>query len=188
MGDTAKAVAESRRALDLEPDSPVIGVGVGWCLYHSRMFEAAVAQYRKALKLAPDFALAHGVLGMALERTRDYEGAIAEFNQALDLQGSVPFSLGGLGSAHALAGRRDEARRILRRMEELGKTQYVPAIYTAAVYAALGERERFLDQVRKAVDERSDYVIYLRTEPWADPLRSDPEFQKLLQTVSAKGF
>jgi formylmethanofuran dehydrogenase subunit B len=47
----------------------------------------------------------------------------------------------------------------------------------------LGDKDRGIEWTRKAVEERSDYVVYLGTEPWADALRSDPRFQQILQDV-----
>ena len=187
MGQPEKALAESRKAQVLDPSSLVIDVGVGWCYYHGRRFGEAIKEYRAALEISPDFGLAHAVLGMALEHRGAYAEAIGEFDKASQLGASPSFVLAGLGCAHALAGHTREARQALDQLDEAARKEYVPAVYRAAISAALGDKDHGIEWTLKAVDERSDYMIYLRTEPWADPLRADPRFQQILQEVQAQG-
>ena len=112
-----------------------------------------------------------------------YDDAISEYNKALALPVSRPFALTGLGRAYALSGRRVQAKRFIDELEQAARQQYVPAVYLAGVYSAWGDANQSLKWLRKAYDERSDYVVYLKTDPWADSLRSDPRFQKLLQQI-----
>ena len=182
-GQPEQALAEVKRAQALDPLSFVINMGVGWCLYHARRYDEAIEQYRATLDLNPNFSIAHSGLGMAYEQKHLYSDAIAEFNKALALPGSRAFALAGLGRAYVLGGRDRDARTVLDQLEQAAKRQYVPAVYPAAVYAVMGDKVQALKWTRQAYDERSDYMVYLKTEPWADSLRSDPNFQELLQLV-----
>jgi len=60
---------------------------------------------------------------------------------------------------------------------------YVPALFVSAVYTGLGDRDRAMQWLQKAYDERTEYLIFLNVEPMADPLRSDPRFKDLLRRV-----
>ena len=51
------------------------------------------------------------------------------------------------------------------------------------IYIGLGDKDKAFAALEQACDERSDYLVYLRSEPWADPLRSDPRFAKLLKKL-----
>src|SRR5438105_12607866 len=113
-----------------------------------------------------------------------FSDANAEYNKALALPGSRTFGLAGLGRAYVLSGKNREARQVLDELEATAKRHYVPAVYLAAIFAAMGDRERSIQWIGKAHDERSDYLVYLKTDPWADPLRSDPRFQHLVQLIS----
>ena len=186
MKQPDKALAEIQRAQEIDPISAVINVGVGFCLYHAHRFDAAIEQYRTTLHMDPGFALAHNTLGMAYQQAGSFDLAIAEFKKATDLQGSESLSMAGLGATYAVTGREQEARALLGQLEQAAKTHYVPAIYRAAIYAALGEKDRGVEWVRKGYEERSDYMIYLKTEPWADPLRSDPRFQEIVRLVESR--
>ena len=121
---------------------------------------------------------------MAYEGKKLYGDAIAEYNKGLALPGSRPFALAGLGRAYVLSGKHREARRVLNELESIAKQHYVPAVYLAAIFAAMGDKERSIQWMSKAHDERSDYLVYLATDPWADSMRQDPRFQRLAQLIS----
>jgi tetratricopeptide (TPR) repeat protein len=162
-----------------------INVGLGWCLYHAHRYDEAIQQYRSTLAIDPNFSLAHATLGMALVQKHSYDEAMAEFNKALALPGSHSFALANIARTYALSGKPAEARRVLRDLERSARQQYVPAMYIAAVYAALGESDPSIRWITKAFEERSDYMIYLRTEPSVDGLRSDPRFQEFLRIIAS---
>jgi tetratricopeptide (TPR) repeat protein len=184
-GQTDQALAEITRAEVLDPLSFVINVGVGWCLYHAHRYDDAIQQYRKALDLNPDFSLAHCTLGMALVQKKLYEEALVEFNKAKSLPGSPTVAMANIGGAYALSGRRAEARHVLAELLQSANQHYVPAIYIAAIYTALGDTKEAMRWMQQGYDERADYMVYLKTEPWADSLRTDPRFQHLMQVIAS---
>jgi Tfp pilus assembly protein PilF len=139
-----QAIAEVKRAQALDPFSIIINIGVGWCLYHSRRYDDAIQQYRATLDLNPNFSLTRGTLAMAYEGKQQYADAISEYNKALALPGSRPFALAGLGRAYGLSGKRGEARQVLDELQKTARQQYVPAVYFAAIYAAVGDKDQSL--------------------------------------------
>ncbi len=181
-----QALAEVRRAQALDPLSFSINVGLGWCLYHARRYDDAIAQYRSTLEIDPNFSLAHCTLGMAYAQKRLYPDALTEFNKALALPGSRSFALANIARTYALSGKVAESRKLLQELENSAKKQYVPAMYIAAIYAALGEGDRSIRWIQKAYAERSDYMVYLKTEPSVDAFRSNPRFQGLLKLIAGQ--
>ena len=184
-GQTDQAVSEIKQAQELEPLSFIINVGVGWCLYHARRYDEAIQQYRFSLTLNPDFPLTHCTLGMALVQKHLYDEAMAEFHKARVLRGSPTFAMANIAATSALSGNPAEARRWLAQLRQPAHQQYVPAIYLAAIYWALGERNEAVTWVQRAYDERSDYMVYLKTDPWFDDLRSDARVQHILERVGS---
>src|SRR3984957_5842404 len=61
--------------------------------------------------------------------------------------------------------------------------RYVAALYIAVVWTGLGDRDRAFQWLDQAYDEDCEYLVYLPTEPIADPLRGDPRFSQLLQKL-----
>ena len=50
----------------------------------------------------------------------------------------------------------------------------------ALVYAGMGEKDKSFEWLKKAFDERSHWLVWLRLDPRWDVLRSDPRFGELL--------
>ena len=71
-----------------------------------------------------------------------YDQAVAEIQKAVELGVGGGAGLGRMGYAYARAGKRDEALKILDQLEQRSKQSYVSPYTFAAVYAALGERDR----------------------------------------------
>lgn len=82
--------------------------------------------------------MAHVFLGLAYERKGDVSHAVAEFRKAGTIEGSFPWHLAELGYADALSGRKNEAEQAIKELSDLSRKGYVPAYYTAIVYAGLG--------------------------------------------------
>ena len=56
------------------------------------------------------------------------------------------------------------------------KLSYVLPTEIARLYAYAGEKERALDWLEKAYQERDMYMVYLSVDPTWDSLRDDPRF------------
>ena len=88
-----------------------------------------------------------------------------------------------LGHAYALAGKRDEALKVLDELKELSKEKRVSPGDMALLYTGLGQREQALEWLEKAYEERCGDLAYLKVDPRFDSLRSDPRFQNLLRRI-----
>lgn len=56
----------------------------------------------------------------------------------------------------------------------------------AAVYVGLGRNDLALAWLKKAVENRSSWLVWLDAEPWWDPLRQDPRFQSIRERINAR--
>jgi len=65
-------------------------------------------------------------------------------------------------------------------MEINGMPVYVSPYDLAILYLGLGEKDKALEQLNKAYDERAGWIIYLKVEPIFDPVRSDPRLNDLI--------
>jgi tetratricopeptide (TPR) repeat protein len=84
--------------------------------------------------------------------------------------------IAALGHALAASGRRDEARGIADQLIDLRTRRYVSAYSVAAVYSGLDEKDRALEWLQKAFEERSWSLALAAADPDMDPLRPDPRF------------
>jgi eukaryotic-like serine/threonine-protein kinase len=182
VGRHAEAVQSIRRARDLEPASPVIHSRVGLFLYFARRFDEAVEECRKSLEMDPTFAWGHNSLGSVyMEIDRQADG-VAELENGLSLSQRGVIEMSYLGHAYAVAGRQADARKLLAELKEWSARRYVPPMYPAVIYGALGEKDAAFDCLEKAYAERSVPSWYL-PDPRLDPLRPDPRFQEMLRRM-----
>lgn len=181
LGRFDNAIAEIKRARELDPLSLVINTDLGWILYLSRRYDEAIEQYRKALELDPEFSLAHFDLALAYSQKGMHEEAVAEMLRAGDRGSDY---LGGLGYVYARSGRRDEALKALEQLKQLSKRGYAPPYHFAWIYTGLGEKDQALTMLEKVYEERTQHVVDLKVHPMFDELRLDPRYQDLLGRVA----
>ena len=183
LGRGDQALAEIKRAREVDPLSLPISVVAGWILYVERDNDQAIDQFQRTLELDSNFAIAHLYLGRAYVQKGNMEQAIVEAQTATKLSGSHPFYMAWLGYAYARAGDRNEALRILHQLKVISGKKYVASHDVAAIYVGLGEKSKAIAWLNKGYDEHSYTVLQLGVEPEFDSLRSDPRFKDLVQRV-----
>jgi TolB-like protein/Tfp pilus assembly protein PilF len=178
------AISEAKRAIELDPLSLVINADTSWIYFSARRYDEAEAQVRKTLEIGPQFFLAHYYLGEVLQFKGHLSEAIAEFQKAFELNND-PYSLAMLGQAYARNGQRDEAQKILARLNEEAKSHYVAPYALALVQIALGDKDRAIEELEHAYAEgATNYLFVIKVDPLLDDLRGNPRFDALVQKVT----
>jgi hypothetical protein len=88
-------------------------------------------------------------------------------------------ALTALGHAHALTGKKNDAERVIARLQELSKQQYVSPFQAAVVYAGLDNRRLALDGLEKSREERFNWLPFVQVDPVFKNLRSEQKFIEL---------
>jgi len=181
-----RAIAEGRRAVELDPLSLADNVDLGWVYFAARRFDEAEAQARKTLEIDSRSYLAHYNLGEAFQLKGQLADAIAEYRKAVELDDD-PFVLALLGQAYARAGQRDEAQKILGRLTEEAKSRYVSAYSFALMFIGLGDKQQAMDALERAFREGAgNDLIGIKVDPILDDLRGEPRFEALAQKIIAQ--
>jgi tetratricopeptide (TPR) repeat protein len=183
MGRFDESIAEDKRALELDPLSAAINADLGWDLYLARRYDEAIEQLRKAVDLEPNYWLSHVLLGRCYEQKGKLAEAMTQFEQAVRIENSIPEVLAALGHGYAVAGRRNDALKIIHELQERSKKEFVSSYTIATVYVGLGMKGEALQYLEKAHHEGSFYMIHLKVEPILDPVRSDPRFADIMRRV-----
>jgi serine/threonine-protein kinase len=186
MGRMDEAVEQVELGLSLDPLSPTIGFGVGWAQYFLRNYDAAIAQYEKTLEHDSDFVLAPWFLGPSFVMSGQYDRAIEVCEHWIPIVHRRSGLIALLAYANAMAGRRDEALRSIRELEQAANTDPVAPDHLAMVYIGLGDHDRAFELLDEALNQRVWYLVYLNADPAFEPLRSDPRFAKLVAKVGLK--
>ena len=190
MGKFDLAKKEIEQAQQLDPLSPIISSNAGLYSYFEHRYDDAIAQYQKTLEIDPSFWVAHHYLGLAYAKKGMNEEAINELRNSLYSPGTGPLKEGSvendpevaasLGFAYGLAGRPKEAEAILTRLQALSRRRYVSGLYLAIVYTGLNDKDRAIEYLNKAYEDRHPGLVLIRVDPIFDNLRSDSRFQKLI--------
>jgi Predicted integral membrane protein len=184
LGQFDRAIAEGKRAVELDPLSLIISADLGEDYFFARRYDEAIAQLRKTIEMDPRFHYAHWNLGEVWQLKSQLNEAISEYRKAVELNDD-PFVFALLGQAYARAGQREEAQRILSRLSEEARSRYVHAYSFALMYLALGDKERAIDEMERAYRERGRDVVLVNVDPMLDDLRGHPRFEALVQKVFA---
>jgi adenylate cyclase len=186
-GEFDRAIAEGKRAVELDPLSLVVNTDLAVDYTMARRYPEAIEQFNKILAMDPRFYYARWAFGLALQCNGQLPEAIAQYKKAADLTDD-PFVLAWLAQGYAKAGQRDEALKLLAQLEELATKRYVGAWSFAIVHLALGEKGKAVDELERAFRERSDpFITFIKVSPLFDPLRGDPRFQALLAKAFTPG-
>jgi DNA-binding winged helix-turn-helix (wHTH) protein/TolB-like protein/Tfp pilus assembly protein PilF len=184
LGRKQEALTHARRAVELNPISPIIGALEGLFLSHQREHEAAVRRLKEVITLDPNFWLSHHLLANALVDAGQYEAAMQESAEAKRL--SPLQTLSDTYGAIALArlGRTNEARAVLDSLTATARQTYVPPSHFAMIEAALGNRDQAFAYLDAALSVRDARLSMLKVDPKWDALRSDPRFAAALRRMN----
>jgi serine/threonine-protein kinase len=179
---TEDAREEVRRAVQLDPLSVRIHAFGTVLLLFCRRYDEAIALANKGLELEPNSGFVLAFQGVAFAELGRIDEAVAAIEKAARLDDSLTIQA---LQAHVLAKaqRHDEARAVLRRVEEAAKTRYFCPYEIGTSYVTLGDNETAYKWFRRGIDDRADCMPWIAVEPWVDPFRMDPRYTQLLREI-----
>jgi DNA-binding winged helix-turn-helix (wHTH) protein/tetratricopeptide (TPR) repeat protein len=184
MARGEEGIVAMKHAAELDPVSPSVQTSLAWGYFLLRRHDAAVEQCKRVLELHPNFVPAHQLLGLVYAQTNADRQSMSELNQAKTLERDSVITPILIDYALARSGKRAEARRSLGAMVAQSHGAPIPDYYVAAAWAAAGDKEKAQIALNRAYQVRSNWLIYLPYDPRFDDLRSEPQFQALLQKVT----
>ena len=175
-GRLDEAKAEMAAAIECDPLSPNMRADMAQLCFFAGDYDAAIAHCRAALELEPDFQFAHHYLGAAYARKGMYDEAVGELVWSLEAGGASPEVVAAHRAAYEAAGWPGVCRVRLERGSD-------PPTTEAILLMQVGEPERAIEALRRGLDERDFFLIFLAVEPDLAPLRSDPRFLEIARRV-----
>jgi TolB-like protein len=182
MARIEEALSMLDYAKRIDPLSLLVSASRAAVLLMARRTAEAESECRRALELDADFWRAIVGLGRCHEARGNYEDAIACFERAKAVSDNVPTTIGALGRAYALIGRRKDAHRLLDELDNLAQRRYVSPYGRVLIYLGLDD-ERVFDWLERSYNERAGWLMYLATDPRFDSLRQDTRFRSLLDRL-----
>jgi TolB-like protein/DNA-binding winged helix-turn-helix (wHTH) protein/Flp pilus assembly protein TadD len=190
MGRQTQAIAENKRALELDPLSLPINNFMGMTYIFAADYGNAYRQFQHTIAMDPSFPLAHEYFAWLLTTMGRYEEAIKEHEKSEVLVGSSPEEAAAEATIMLRAFRSGGEKRFWQKHLDLDLAamkqpgSYVPSSTLAADYALAGENDKAFAWLDKAYDEREGQSLtLLKVDPSFKNLRSDPRFSALLRKI-----
>ncbi len=180
VGRKDEGIAAMKRAIELDPLAPLFSSDLGWQCWSAGRLEEAMDAAQKALELNPNFDQGLHLMGYLYAEKGMFKEAIEAHQK---LSAISPRWRWDIVRTFALAGRKDEARKMLAELleaEPKPKGALVDGWLLPAVYVTLGETDEAFRWLEAAVKERNSFIPWMRENPNFAPLHSDPRFQDLV--------
>jgi len=149
----------------------------------AKKYDEAIEQEKTTLELNPRASGAFWIRGMAYQQKNMFGEAIKDYQHALELSPNDQNYLAALGHVYASNGNPSAARNILDTLFALTKKEHVSPFFIALVYTGLNDKEKALEWLQKAYEEKSGSVRYLKMEPRLQNLRNDPRYTELMKKI-----
>ena len=184
LGRHDESLAEITRAVQLDPLSTALHWTAGILMFQARQYMRCIEQSRKGLELDPSFPALHWNIGLALVWQGNHPEGLKELEFASQAAGRAPYFLGTLGAGYAIAGKTEDALKVVTELSSKPLTSY----WIGMIHASLGDTDSAMPCLERAYWERIPWLPYTAVAPWFDPLRSDPRFQDLLARMDLAGI
>jgi tetratricopeptide (TPR) repeat protein len=176
-----EAAAEAKRALELDPLTLSLNAFMTMTYYFGREYDKAIEHGLRTVDMDPNFFPGYFYLGMAYQLKGQFVEAAAALQQARVLSNNSTLMVACLGGVLAGWGREQEARNILRELEEMGRRKYVSQVFVAAILAGLGDKDQALTCLEKAYEDQCTWLLRcLKADARLDSLRGEARFQDLI--------
>lgn len=176
MGRFSESLAESRRALELDPLDVQISGHQSFHYLRARDYPNAIKAGLQTLELDPHAELAFIFLTWAYEDTAQWDKAIdaSQFANVFHPE----------ASALRAVLRADGVRGYWRARLAFLSQQKTPENYLLAVFhARLGESDQALERLELAFERHEPDLIYIKREPAFDWMAGNPRFRALTDAL-----
>jgi TolB-like protein/class 3 adenylate cyclase/tetratricopeptide (TPR) repeat protein len=183
IGKPDEAVNQMKKARELDPLSTRINADLGMAYLSAGKYDEAIQQEKNTLELNPRASGAYWIRGMAFQQKKMFGEAINDYQHALELSPEDQNYLAALGHVYASSGNITGARNLLDSLFMLTKKEHVSPFFIALVYTGLNDKDKALEWLQKAYEEKSGSVRYLKMEPRLQNLRNEPRYIELMKKI-----
>jgi adenylate cyclase len=185
LGDLEGALREMEIAKELDPLSPMIHAYAALGYLCRRRYDLALEELDKALELDPNFVPAHTNRVDVYLVESMFKEALTELERVLPFFQPLSTAMKAeSASVYAIAGRTEEAKRILRECEEANESdEDLNPQRLALIYWKLGNKNRAFEWLEKAFESHTVTPFLLRLHPLFDEITSDPRFDELQKRI-----
>jgi len=183
-GRVDEALAESKKALALDPLNARLNLNAGWILYGARRYEQALTHFQQMIAAGVYVPGSYSWLAQIYEAQGLYEQAVEMDLRYRSLSRAAPkATIESFQAAYSTSGWDGYWQKVLEQRKAVAARKYVEPYGFATIYVRLGEKEQAMQWLEKAYLERSMFMTRLARDPCFDSLRAEPRFQDLIRRL-----
>jgi adenylate cyclase len=176
LGRFEEARMAIRRALEIDPLSPVTNLQAAQLLFYERKYDESETQSKRNVELDPNFWYAHWQLFYVYRMKRDYASAVEELAKVQDARGE-PDAAKLIRVSFVNGDWQGFLRKITGERARLKLYPY----FVATFFAELGEKDKAFAILNEAIETKDQHTGQMKVDPYMNPLRDDPRFQEVLK-------
>ncbi len=183
IGQHAEALAEVKRARELNPLHLLSNALEGLLLLNSGQAGAALESLQKSLALDAQFWMTHFYFSAVYLEIGRFAESLAEAEAARRLSGGSTLAMAAAACALVKLRKRKGAKALLDELLQLSFSRYVPPYHIALLYNGLGETEETLAWLERGIEQRDPKMTFLQVDSKWNNLRATPGFKDIMQRV-----
>jgi TolB-like protein/Tfp pilus assembly protein PilF len=180
LGRVADAMEQCRSALETDPLSMFLHLGMVWSMYHAKQYRETIEYARRTLEIDANFYLIWLVMGLAQLRAGMIQEAITSLKRTVELAPWYNMGVGSLAAAYCQAGDHERSHEWAQKLADSHTHTVGAALYCAAA----GEVDAMFEALEVAYRQRDRMLLNIQNLPFFDDYRADPRFQALLQRMN----
>jgi len=182
-GRSEEAVAQARRAVELDPLAPLLVMQLGMTLMGAGRYEEAAVSLTRAAQLAPTMFLPAIHLGLLYHHLGRSDEAIAPLEAAVTASGRHPWTLSALAVCYCSLGKLAEVEAISDELLARARREYVQSSTLAIIAASLGRIDVAFECLDRACDEHDGILVYSKRYPFFNLLQNDPRMERVYRRM-----
>jgi eukaryotic-like serine/threonine-protein kinase len=185
LGRQQEALAEIKRAMELDSLNLSYLNNLGELYKYGRQYDLAIEQFKKVMEMDPSFPLAHYELSDTYYAMGKYDAALGEWKKAAVLSSDKEDIViaNEVTKVYGRSGFHAALVESVELLKQLGKRRYVDPGDIGYGYARLGDKDQAFAWLEKAYAEKADSLLYIKVKFAMDALRSDPRYTDLLKRM-----
>jgi len=187
-GDLEQAVAEEKIVLEQDPLRVDSTIRIGIYSLRARKIKEAREKFLRAKEIESEYFFCYWMIGQTYMLDKEYDKGIELIKKALELSNEHPPVLTALGWAYATSGNIKEANKILTRLKERSKKEYMKPFFFVIIYSALNQIDEAFKWLEKSYNERDPAIHHILTVETIDNLRSDPRYIEVLKKMDLYNY
>ncbi len=174
LGRLADARAAIRRALDIDPLSPITNAEMARLLFFERKYDESKQLCEKTVELDPTLWISYLHLFYAHRVKQDHAAAVETLAKMQDARGE-PDASKLIRESFIDGNWQGFLRKITSERARLKLYPY----FVATLFAELGDRDKALVTLNEAIETNDQYALWMKMDPFMDSLREDPRFKAI---------